>query len=71
MKRGLASEPIDRRFSNPPRRARNTSEVPETSGTKSGAGAVALSALLFPNAKGPAWLRDAIEEMGAPESFLP
>jgi hypothetical protein len=32
---------------------------------------MAPSTLLFPNAKGPARLKDAIEEMGALENFLP
>jgi hypothetical protein len=30
-----------------------------------------LSALMFPNSKGQAWLKHAIEEMGALENFLP
>jgi hypothetical protein len=32
---------------------------------------LALSTLLFPNAKGPARLKDAIEEMSALENSLP
>jgi len=30
-----------------------------------------ISALMFPNPKGQAWLKHAIEEMGSLENFLP
>jgi hypothetical protein len=30
-----------------------------------------ISALMFPNPKGQAWLKHAIEEMGSRENFLP